>query len=87
MLQRSASRNVCGRISVNPRELVSGAAAEGSCQRGVEQDPWEWWNRVRSLCEHSTKLGLILEVPAVLPSQQEVSQLQSWARLWRSAPV
>ena len=33
------------------------------------QDPWQWWNRVRCLCSHNSKLGLILEVPSAMPSQ------------------
>ena len=70
MLQRAASQR---RVWQHPRRSTSGTAAGRSCQSGVEQDPWEWWHRVRSLSEHSTKLGLILEVPAVPPSQQEVS--------------
>ena len=35
----------------------------------TSQGPWQWWNRVRCLCSHSSKLGLILEIPSSMPSQ------------------
>ena len=43
---------------------------------GGQADSWEWWNRVRCLCEHNAKLGVLLEVPADLP---EEACLARWA--------
>ena len=33
------------------------------------QDTWHWWNTVQTLCCYSSKVGLALEVPHVLPAQ------------------
>jgi len=35
-------------------------------------DPWQWWNQVRGLCGHHSKLGVLLEVPENLPPKEEV---------------
>eukprot|EP00005_Dracoamoeba_jomungandri_P006704 CAMPEP_0174262836 /NCGR_PEP_ID=MMETSP0439-20130205/15796_1 /TAXON_ID=0 /ORGANISM="Stereomyxa ramosa, Strain Chinc5" /LENGTH=571 /DNA_ID=CAMNT_0015347827 /DNA_START=9 /DNA_END=1721 /DNA_ORIENTATION=+ len=36
----------------------------------IENDPWEWWNRMRMLCEHSPRLSVALEITADLPSDE-----------------
>lgn len=44
-------------------------------QNEIEEDSWEWWNKFRSLCDYDKKIGLALEVGAVLPTEQ---QIQRW---------
>jgi protein arginine N-methyltransferase 5 len=39
-------------------------------------DPWEWWNAVRYATNHSSKLGVALEVGATLP--EEDANLDRW---------
>ncbi len=43
-------------------------------------DPWRAWNEVRTLCNHSTKLGVILEVQSEVPRLEEVLR-------WHGEPV
>ncbi|CAI8042665.1 Protein arginine N-methyltransferase 5 [Geodia barretti] len=44
------------------------------------EDPWEWWNTLRTLCGNNSKLHLVLEVGSVLPSYAQ--QLR-----WLGEPV
>ncbi|GMH32226.1 hypothetical protein BSKO_00060 [Bryopsis sp. KO-2023] len=39
-----------------------------SDDRMEETDPWMWWNSLRQLCHHHSYLGLMLELPETLPS-------------------
>jgi len=41
---------------------------------------WQRWNQVRCLCEHNPKLGIMLDVPAVLPPKEEIVR-------WHGEPV
>lgn len=43
-------------------------------------DPWHWWNQIRGLCGHHSKLGILLEVPENLPSLQMIHR-------WLGEPV
>lgn len=48
---------------------------ETSCRRlddrrDISADPWHWWNQIRGLCGHHSKLGVLLEVPENLPSKE-----------------
>ena len=43
-------------------------------------DPWRAWNSLRCLCNHSSKLGALLEVQAEVPPLQEVLR-------WHGEPV
>lgn len=43
-------------------------------------DPWRAWNSVRCLCNHSSKLGALLEVQSEVPPLQEVLR-------WHGEPV
>ena len=43
-------------------------------------DPWRAWNSVRCLCNHSSKLGALLEVQGEVPPLQEVLR-------WHGEPV
>lgn len=43
-------------------------------------DGWEWWNQVRTLCEHSSRLGCVLDVPRTLPGAKSVAR-------WKGEPV
>ena len=43
-------------------------------------DPWRAWNEVRCLCNHSTKLGALLEVQPEVPRLEEVLR-------WHGEPV
>lgn len=46
----------------------------------AEADSWQWWNQVRGLCGHHTKLGILLEVPENLPPHEEIQR-------WLGEPV
>jgi len=37
-------------------------------------DAWEWWHRVRCLCGHNAKLGVLLDLPLALPPEQYVAR-------------
>ncbi|BDA41363.1 Protein arginine N-methyltransferase 5 [Coccomyxa sp. Obi] len=60
------------------------AQAQGKAQAastGQEQDDsWERWNQVRCLSWHSAKVGVVLDVPAVLPPKEEIVR-------WYGEPV
>jgi hypothetical protein len=43
-------------------------------------DSWERWNQVRCLTWHNAKLGVVLDVPAVLPPKEEIVR-------WYGEPV
>ncbi|ELU14784.1 hypothetical protein CAPTEDRAFT_161444 [Capitella teleta] len=45
-----------------------------------EIDTWGWWNRVRTLCDSSKKLSIVLEVSADLPSKAVMDR-------WLGEPV
>jgi len=38
------------------------------------EDPWEVWNSLRFLCEHSRKLGIILELGETLPCRESTER-------------
>lgn len=38
------------------------------------EDAWGAWNQVRCMCSHNPRLGVILDVPASLPSREEVAR-------------
>lgn len=38
------------------------------------EDPWEWWNAVRFACNHSSKLGVALEVGPDLPEDENLAR-------------
>ncbi|GAB4821351.1 hypothetical protein N2152v2_008397 [Parachlorella kessleri] len=56
------------------------SAAASSDPRDPRQDPWEWWNQMRFLCEHSTRLGAVLELGADLPPTEDLAR-------WHGEPV
>lgn len=58
----------------------SHAAAQCAVWEARQQDPWEWWQQLRTLCEFQPKLGVVLEVPASLPSDTEIER-------WYGEPV
>ncbi|CAL5222774.1 g5187 [Coccomyxa viridis] len=60
-----------------PLSSQSEAAADNSHSSG---DSWRAWNEVRCLCNHSTKLGVILEVQSEVPRLEEVLR-------WHGEPV
>eukprot|EP00731_Ephydatia_muelleri_P033359 Em0028g34a len=58
-----------------------------NCLDGVEEDKqvatdesWEWWNTLRTLCSHSRRLGVALELNASVPSKPVVDR-------WCGEPV
>lgn len=57
-----------GTSSSQHQQQHSGQSTTDNHTDTYHQDPWQWWNRVRCLCGHSSKLGLILEIPATLPT-------------------
>lgn len=55
-------------------------SSETNAHRPEVQDPWQWWNRLRTLCDSNKKVGVILELTADLPSDQEIER-------WTGEPV
>jgi len=45
-----------------------------------EEDTWNWWNTLRSLCDHNKRLCVALELTADLPSEQVLDR-------WKAEPV
>ncbi|KAK3907651.1 Protein arginine N-methyltransferase 5 [Frankliniella fusca] len=45
-----------------------------------ENNPWEWWNIFRSVCNYNRRLGVALEVSADLPATEEIER-------WLGEPV
>lgn len=43
-------------------------------------DPWEWWNQMRFLCHHNSRLGVVLELGADLPATEDLQR-------WRGEPL
>lgn len=46
----------------------------------AKEDPWETWNRLRTLCEFNSSLGVALEATEDLPPRQTLQR-------WRGEPV
>jgi protein arginine N-methyltransferase 5 len=49
-----------------------------SLRRGDE--PWEWWNNLRVMCEHHHNLGVVLELTADMPDERILDQ-------WLGEPI
>lgn len=49
-------------------------------QKEKINNPWEWWNVFRSVCNYNRRLGLALEVTADIPSAEEITR-------WLGEPV
>ena len=47
---------------------------------GAAADPWEWWNQLRFLCNHHPRLGVVLELGADLPAEDDLAR-------WRGEPL
>lgn len=45
-----------------------------------ENSTWYWWKSLRTLCEESVRLAVILEITPDLPSDEEIER-------WLSEPV
>eukprot|EP01113_Clastostelium_recurvatum_P032186 TRINITY_DN4095_c0_g1_i1.p1 TRINITY_DN4095_c0_g1~~TRINITY_DN4095_c0_g1_i1.p1 ORF type:complete len:640 (+),score=181.99 TRINITY_DN4095_c0_g1_i1:34-1953(+) len=45
-----------------------------------KSDPWEWWNALRTSCEHHPSLAVALELTADLPDQERLNQ-------WLGEPI
>lgn len=39
----------------------------------VEENPWEWWNAFRVICDYNKRLGVALIVSHDLPEEEEVT--------------
>lgn len=39
----------------------------------IEENPWEWWNAFRIICDYNKKLGVALIVSHDLPEEEEVT--------------
>ncbi|KAL1117457.1 hypothetical protein AAG570_004783 [Ranatra chinensis] len=57
---------------VNP-EVNAASFREGEEQPDLE-DPWEWWNKFRLLCNSDKKVGVALELSADLPDEPVISR-------------
>lgn len=55
-------------------------AASSSGSPRLADDPWEWWNQLRFLCHHSPRLGVLLELGADLPAEEDVHR-------WHGEPL
>jgi protein arginine N-methyltransferase 5 len=53
---------------------------ELSVSKRPVSDPWQWWNNIRSLCEHHPSLGVALEVTEDLPDPEVIAK-------WLGEPV
>lgn len=57
---------------VSPRNDLEGVEPE---EQKPAEETWEWWNKLRTLCCNSRKLGLALELSPTLPN---ISVLDRW---------
>lgn len=46
----------------------------------VEENPWEWWNAFRVVCDYNKRLGIALVVSHDLPEEEEIDR-------WLGEPV
>jgi protein arginine N-methyltransferase 5 len=44
------------------------------------EDTWQWWDRLRTACEHNTLLGVLLELTSDVPEEQALAR-------WMGEPV
>ncbi|CAI8042662.1 Protein arginine N-methyltransferase 5 [Geodia barretti] len=66
---------------VSPRLIMTDVEEDDNTKQSHSiEDPWEWWNTLRTLCGNNSKLHLVLEVGSVLPSYAQ--QLR-----WLGEPV
>lgn len=47
---------------------------EESDELTQENDPWEWWNRMRLLCDHHVNLSPVIELTENLPPHRRILQ-------------
>ncbi|CAN8024145.1 unnamed protein product [Ixodes persulcatus] len=59
---------------------VAGGKGDGMAADATDQDPWEWWNRFRSICATDKRLGVALRLTANLPSEEHLLR-------WYGEPV
>ena len=50
-----------------PLSVSSGKDCNGVSDEEHSENPWTWWSKFRSLCNHHSRLGVVLEVTADLP--------------------
>jgi len=48
--------------------------------QNYSSDSWQWWNRLRTLCDSNKRLGLLLELTADLPSEVVIQR-------WLGEPI
>lgn len=56
------------------------AAAPLAASLASAGDTWEWWNQLRLLCSHSTRLGVLLQLTEDLPPPEDLHR-------WRGEPL
>ncbi len=62
---------------VNPQCLVDAMHSENAEMESDQyEDPWHWWNTLRSTADFSNKLSIALELSATIPSKQEIGRWQ-----------
>lgn len=68
--------------STDPSAAAGGAgsAAPLGERARLAADPWEWWSQLRFLCHHNSRLGVVLELGADLPSTEDLQR-------WRGEPL
>jgi protein arginine N-methyltransferase 5 len=60
--------------------LTDPTAASVEDGAAAAQDTWQWWDRLRTACEHNTHLGVLLELTAEVPDEQALVR-------WLGEPV
>lgn len=77
-LPLKSARDLCDDVVEMSTDLND--SSESLAHPPESQDTWHWWNRFRTLCDSSRKIGVVLELTADLPSEQEIER-------WTGEPV
>ncbi len=62
------------------RPVSSSSSSPSSSTAAAKEDPWETWNRLRTLCEFNASLGVALEMTEDLPAREVLQR-------WRGEPI
>lgn len=76
----STAAGRAGSTSAAPGAATQPTPESPRASQPLPGDPWHRWNLIRCLCDHSTQLGIALEIPASLPQDDSVQR-------WFGEPV
>jgi len=62
------------------RRVVRACVQMDASTRARVHDPWEWWNAFRVLCDSQAALGVVIDIGASLPAEDD------WRR-WIGEPL